>query len=342
MMFQKELLAELESRSGIKSRIADEEKALPFEGFSPVTFTKKSFLSLKENRSSSSLSVLAVDGGNSPILEGESFTLDFVRVSYCIFSEERVKKAETYSGFILAYLDRFSEEKDELIIKAAIFDSTGLSGFSEECYEFSFEGGTSQVSSQLRESVNNIRRSMELSLCIQQAARINNAVLLLDGSLYEKESAGLINELYALSVSNSLKVFGISKTSSIFTRSGKHLGSLLMADSPKGEWAVLIAKSKPAPCIDVFFARLNKSSGLCFRIDTFSESAGSLTALLPLSKHSAFLGYPYPLIVADRNARVKNQDKHFLSTYLKRAVNDKQLETVESILRAHDFLDKIG
>jgi hypothetical protein len=342
MLFNKELLEELGARAGAKSKIGKEERARSFEGFGPVAFSKDSFFTLSQKDTKAYKAALAVDGGNQPLLEGESFALDFIRVSFCLFSDGKIKEAKSYSGFVLAYLDKFAYGKDELAIKALVFDSKGLSGISDGSYGFTYEADSSQVFSKMRESINAVRRSIELNLCLQEAGKAKNSFILADGPLYDSQSLPLIKKLSAISASNSLMVFGISKTSSLFTESGRHLPSLLMSDSPESEWGIQIAESTFSPKANVFFARLHRKSKLCFRIDTLEDDPSSLSSLLPLSTHSAFLGYPYPLIVADKTARVKNQEKQFLSTYLKRAINDKQFDVVENLLNAHSFLDTIG
>ncbi len=62
------------------------------------------------------------------------------------------------------------------------------------------------------------------------------------------------------------------------------------------------------------------------------------SALAENSQDPVFLGYPYGLVDADKNARVSNAEKGFLRTVFSSKIDLEKYNQLD----AHDVLDKIS
>jgi hypothetical protein len=149
-------------------------------------------------------------------------------------------------------------------------------------------------------------------------------IVVMDGSLdckypNEEELLGLLGE----------KVCSVSKSSTVFTRSGNSptrlLGKLAMFD----KW---FYKLNDKDC----FVKLNKKSKHIFR---FQGDASFIVDLMKLSNDPIFVGYPYGLIEVDRLARVTNREKENKKLYL--LSKNRDLEISLSSSNAHEILDNV-
>ena len=84
------------------------------------------------------------------------------------------------------------------------------------------------------------------------------------------------------------------------------------------------------------FAKLHKD-GRVFRVD----GKGDFNKLVAWSQDPVFVGYPYPLILADQLARVSNDEKLALRIRLKATAASRWSEIARGEQNSHDILDKI-
>jgi len=170
--------------------------------------------------------------------------------------------------------------------------------------------------------ISQIRRIFELKLAIHIAQNMNQGELLvLDGSLcpteYDLEE---LKQLINISNQKKINLIGFSKNSQLKSQSGAILNEEILTFSKSLDF-------KRWVCLDVFsdstfadsalkittsFAYLHPLSNFSFRIDHLSNPLEALSRLSTNSLDGTFLGYPYGLIIADKLARVKNEEKSYL------------------------------
>ncbi|MBI2971770.1 MAG: hypothetical protein HYY37_05115 [Candidatus Aenigmarchaeota archaeon] len=148
-------------------------------------------------------------------------------------------------------------------------------------------------------------------------------VLVRDGTL----QAGITGEsaaaerLYRAAQEKQVTVAALSKTTKLFTSTGKDLlgvlyrrGSALHEHKP---WAYhpIADSGSPNHRAALFAAKLHGRGQHAFRIDVLREQAGGAERALALiagnSNDRRFLGYPFGLIAADNYARVTSHEKNY-------------------------------
>jgi hypothetical protein len=153
----------------------------------------------------------------------------------------------------------------------------------------------------------------------------NGDILVMDGTLkaaFPNESE-YSNDCYQLAQSKGIIYTGLAKSSRLFTSTGLSLiGAIMELASNiqlEGVWYYHpIAESlSPKHAAELFIIKLHESSDRIFRYDIQTEQARKMKhdeleeIISQLSVNSAdpsFLGYPYGLIDADDNARVRDEE----------------------------------
>ena len=104
--------------------------------------------------------------------------------------------------------------------------------------------------------------------------------------------------------------------------------------------ALILAEEYQAGKKD-FFTKLHPNSDYVFH---FQGNPEALNTLIQLSNDPVFPGYPYPLIYADKFARITNQEKEFLRTqFITKLGHDfNKLKKYINSTNAHDILDNIS
>jgi len=93
---------------------------------------------------------------------------------------------------------------------------------------------------------------------------------------------------------------------------------------------------------------MHEKSRHIFRLEIYREQKEKLKEAISLladnCKDPVFLGYPYGLIEADRNARISNNEKGMLRTFfsVKFGKDWERIEETLTSVDAHEVLDKIG
>ena len=126
-------------------------------------------------------------------------------------------------------------------------------------------------------------------------------------------------------------VYSDSNTCTLLTASGNNPAILLSKISPSGCWSYKITEN-------IFFTKLHDRSKHVFR---FEGDKNFLPYLIGQSKDAVFLGYPYGLILADKLARVSNQERKSLMMRLLLDKENKDLVDHLSAINAHDILDNL-
>ena len=99
---------------------------------------------------------------------------------------------------------------------------------------------------------------------------------------------------------------------------------------------------------EMAFAKLHEKSKYIFRFEIYKEQKNKINEIATLladnSKDSVFIGYPYGLIEADRNARISNNEKGMMQTFFSVKFGKEWDKIKDSLTStdAHEILDKIS
>jgi len=319
--------------------------------YRPYDFNKENFHEIKSSKSDNK--IVFIDGGSAEILKSSNFSLNLIRIYYTIYRKNKrieSKKHDFYSfistkniynelfygvEFIGMNEDIFPNKKDLLLNS---FDETIKNGVSR--------ANISNVS-------NVVRRFSELKIAINIINDLNeNDIIVLDGSLqctFTNERK-YFEELYKKGLSKNIMICGISKTTTLMTDIGNSITSALNKFNVDGKWLyhpVVDIKSNNHQA-EMSFVKLHAESKYIFRFEIYNEQQKNIKDVLDLiamnCKDSVFIGYPYGLIEADRQARISNQEKDLLITLfsVKLSKDWKKIKESLSATDAHEILDKIG
>jgi len=312
---------------------------------------KRGFKTIQKSNSKNKIAF--IDGGNAEIIKSSNFSLNLIKIYYSIYEgKKRVKsgKKEFYS-FTSA-----QDLKDELFYKTELIslnekiipikDDLLVSSFDETIRQGVTRANISNVA-------NLVRRFSEIKLASVLAnLLVENDLIVLDGSLqctFTNENK-YMEELFENASKNKVIVSGLSKTTSLMTDKGNSVTNALNKYGVKGKWfyhPVVDISSKDHKA-DMSFVKMHERSKHIFRYEVYKEQKNHLNHAVSLlsanCKDPVFIGYPYGLIEADKNARVSNNEREMMRTFFSVKFGkdwEKIKETLTS-LDAHEILDKIG
>ena len=267
-------------------------------------------------------SITFIDGGQAEILSTGNFCLSFIRVAAITFKDnKKVKyfKNEFYLFTKASYRENEIYYESKLFTKEnPLINETDLFISSNDT---TIKNGTERAP--ISKSSSMARRFAELAL----AGMIDSDFIILDGTLEKtfSQEEKYLNKL-------SPKVSALAKTSSLFTGSGNSPTILLNKIGPGGAWRYDL---NPQTC----FVKLHPTSKHVFRFEGNKEI---LPYLISNSADALFLGYPYGLILADKLARVTNQEKTALTARFLLNKQNNELMGYLATNDAHQILDRIG
>jgi hypothetical protein len=282
-----------------------------------------------------------VDSGNAELSRGPNYSLQFIR-AFATILENGKRKAVRDEGYCLV---QATQHNGKLAYTTELF-GLALKLPAIDLYEQSLAEGTHRVEpSRVAELV---RVLAEHKLAARAASELpTNAFLVRDGdlqahTLFEQNA---LRELYAEAWKRGVTIAGVSKTSTLLTDTGHAATPALLHLAPKGTWYYhpIAVSTRADHQATVSVARLHARSPRAFRIDLFDQQETLLPELIGVlaaqSMDAAFLGYPYGLIVADRYARVRDEEKAYLRTRAE-AVMGTIMAAQEASVDAHDALNK--
>jgi hypothetical protein len=285
--------------------------------------------------------LIFIDGGSQELFSAPNISLFFNRIYYCVYNDNKRIKNRKYEFYSLIYTEEINKElffKTEFflldkkikipVLKFSVKDET-LS-FGKNIVDISVLGS-------------NIRKILEIKIASQ--IEESNSIIVMDRNLekkitYEEE---FFNELCEKAKKNKNFICGLAKTSTLLTKKGNSLSALLNSFGPKEEWYYVVASGND---INICFVKLNSKSNYVFRLDIIKDCNKEeiFYNLMLNSSDPVFLGYPYGLIEADKNARVSNKEIDFLKIQLIAKYGDefKEFKKYLQSKDAHSILDNIG
>ena len=275
-----------------------------------------------------------VDGGHQAIIETPTVSINLNRVYFNIFEGRKrvaIKGLNQRIEFFSVTTGTF--ENDYPHYKTAIYPVNGDFNSilpNESLLEFTPNSGTNVNDRPILDitRVSSIaRRFAEWSLSKHVVKELleDKDILVMDGTLkaaFPNESEYCAS-CYRLAATKGVIYTGLAKSSRLFTTTGLSLiGAIMELASNIGLGGVWyyhpIAESlSPEHAAELFMAKLHNHSDRIFRYDIQSEQArkmgrdelGEIISQLSVnSTDPSFLGYPYGLIDADDNARVRDEE----------------------------------
>ncbi len=339
----------------VKNNISDtDDNYIQFSdsNYTPFNFDKNNLYQIKNAEKNNKIAF--IDGGSAEILKSSNFSLNLIRVYCTIYkNDQRInsKKFDFYSfisakniGNELFYNADFIKLNDENNVIPNNEDLL-LSSLDETIKQGITRASISNVA-------NVIRRFSELKTAINVISNLNeDDIIVLDGSLqctFTNERK-YFEELYKKAIEKNIIICGLSKTTTLMTDKGNSISNALNKFDIDGKWlyhpvAEIKINSHKA---EMAFVKMHEKSRHIFRFEIYKEQKEKLHETISLlaanCKDAVFLGYPYGLIEADKNARISNQEKGMLLTLFS-AKFGKDWEKVKESLSnvdAHEILDNI-
>ncbi len=267
--------------------------------------------------------IVFVDGGNSEILKSSNFSLQLVRIFYCVYRNNKnieSKRFEFYS-YASASPKQDSVNYDVELIplnseSRKIFPESEdlvIDSMNPTIKEGIFRADISKVGEIMRK----IAEINAMNLAVQS---VEEGIAVRDGSLqcsYSGERR-YFGALYKSAVKNSTSVCALAKTNSIVTDSGNSMSAVLDKISAFKKWHYYpVAESKGEEHqAKIFFVKLHEASRpFRFEIYKKQDADDSLFSLLAEnSSDPTFLGYPQGLVTADRFAKISRKENFYLKT----------------------------
>ena len=333
------------------SNIKDNHIQFSNPDYRPFNFDKNNFTEIKKSESKNK--IVFIDGGSSEIIKSSNFSLNLIRVYYTIYQNNKrinSKKIDFYSFISTKNINNELFYDCEFIglNNNALPDKNDLllSSLDETIKQGTVRANISNVS-------NVIRKFSEIKTAINIIDNLNNSdIIVLDGSLqctFTKEKK-YFEELYMKAEEKNIIVCGLSKTTTLMTDRGNSIANALNKFDIDGKWfyhPVVDVKASNHKA-EMAFVKLHEKSKYIFRFEIYKEQKQFINNVLRIISNNCndpvFMGYPYGLIEADKNARVSNNEKNMLLTLFSTKFGkdwEKIKESLSSI-DAHEILDSVG
>ncbi len=278
--------------------------------------------------------VLFVDGGNSELVGGPGFSIQFIRVAGVAFKGREKAFCQVSEFYALFYTVR---ENEKMVVKTRIMPVKGGKLLDENSLVFHFAQANLNAFADVTRRVAEISMACTLSRELQQ-----NASVVLDGSLetrFDVEKK-FLDRLKEIAQNRKINLCALSKSTTLINNHGESLPFLAKKKSPEGRWNSKIAETE----FQTHLINLHPEAKAVLRCDAMPCAVPEIFSYLAFTSNDPiFLGYPYGLIEADKMARVSNREKEVLRTELSARLGNKwvDLEEREISLKAHKILDNI-
>jgi hypothetical protein len=300
-------------RKGIEKALTNKFKAVPI--------TKKNFNLIK---SPEVRTVHAIDGGNTIIVDGGAWLIAKIKTAVISYNKTRKVSQEekTYYTSIINKEDYEITINDEKGSEVKI----NLPGFKNI---------------EIDEVPNKIMKILEWKACQELCKKQPGLFVLMDSSL---EPDNKVEEEIIGEVSKTENVVvGFCKTSRMRTISGRSLLGFINTISDKGTSWYYHPLYEDEEKINTFIIKLNNNSKFCHKVQLFKKEKNInqvFKVLYYFASDSETLGYPYPLVKADKTARITHFDKQMEKNKFERELKKTELINDSLSQSYHSELDK--
>ena len=319
----------------------------PKEGYTPIPISPNNFNEILNIDKTPQIAF--IDGGNQEILGSSTFSLQLIKIYYCIYQDNKRIKRKTIETFALIDTTSFDGSMKYTLEFFNNISNNPNNNYSQsqfDAYDDSLSFGKNRVTpSSIADAA---RRFMEINTAKKLCEELNRGFIVLDGNLdptVTGESEKL-NSLFETALKNNNSICGLSKTTSLITNAGKSIPAVLDNLKNEGKWYYTnLIKIKENKFPDIIVVKLHQNSKYIFRLDIKNkqEIKTLMSTLSKNSKDPVFLGYPYGLIEADNFARVSNREIDIIRTQIltKLGSDIKKIRPHLNTANAHSILDNI-
>jgi len=309
--------------------------------YKSVDFNESYFHEIKNVESNRKIAF--VDGGNASIIETPNLMVQFIRLYAVIYQSNKKIKSIKHEFFILVQI----ASENKLVFSTKTFPLDNNISIEKSDLEFDFLDKTlrgKEEPAKISSVANCARRFGELLLAKKIIDEFDEKdMVILDGTLQSKitNERKYLEMLFKKADTKNIFVGGLSKTNQLITDSGDSALVALANLANLDTWYYYpVAENNH---VEIFITKLHKLSRHIFRFELLRNPKISLDEIFSLltvnSRDPVFFGYPFGLIVADKNARVSNNEKEYLKTIFSSKID---LGSYENSLNAHNILDNIG
>ncbi|MBD3248590.1 hypothetical protein GF336_00915 [Candidatus Woesearchaeota archaeon] len=323
----------------------DDSTILEEHGIRGVNLSRDNFKKIKESEGKK---VAFVDGGNAELLKAVNFSLSLVRIYANIFQKNKKIDEKKKEFYVLVHSDT---EDGKLKYKTEIFPVKG--DIMGRRFDFYADDPT------LKDGVNKadisriggvVRRFAEIEIAGEISG--NADIVVLDGSLRccVKGEKKIMDQLYENAMHENTVVAALNKTSSIYTDKGNDLLNSVNIISPEGAWLY-----HPVAEIDdenyraeISIVKLNSGSEYLFNLEVFKSQKDMVPIVAgelgDNSKDVGFPGYPYGLLMADRFAKISEEEKEYFITKFQAKAGGlwKEIKNRLNVKNSHDILNSLN
>jgi len=303
--------------------------------------------------------IACIDGGNLNIINAPGFNIDFIRIFFNIFEgKKRIKPAipNKIETFVLTKPEIVEEH---LFYKILFFPiKEGYGAYLPDDILIDSDDPKLKTGEERLDisRVAGIGRAVaEWKLAVDVVGELgSDAILVRDGTLLvgndlEKSFA---DELYEKSKEKNIDICSLAKTSRLYGSNGVPLASIVGKYAEDNEISApwycenLVDVNSDDHRAELLFVKLNENSKYVFRFEIYEGNKDNkekiVNALSFQSNDLAFPGYPYGLVDADKNARVRYDEvpalKYLLFSQIAKKVD---LKGILSSIDAHDWLNEV-
>lgn len=263
--------------------------------------------------------VTAVDGGSCVISDGGSWIVSKIKVASVMYDAgKRVQESCSKRDFYYSIVKKGSNYVHSLPDVKPFFNVREL-------------GEVPAI----------IMRLMEFRTALDLVGSLpRGSILLIDGLLEAEtpEQEAVIRELEFKSKSFGINVLGVAKTFRHAIEGQSVIGALIR-DKPDKKWCY-----KPVKGSDYFVVKLHERARYAYAISAFKHTDMSvvLPVLVFYSRDPGLIGYPYPLLRVDADARISGHEKRLEENKLRINCKKEKMDFVEYDTRStsmHSIMD---
>ncbi|MDD5053959.1 MAG: DNA double-strand break repair nuclease NurA [Candidatus Nanoarchaeia archaeon] len=267
-------------------KILGQDDFMPFsEDFCGVKIESKNF-SIIDGKMP--CKVVCIDGGCSVLADGGSWSISKIKVGIVEYDGLKKIIQESKENYLIIVQKKGYEIVS--ISKAGVL-KLNLSGID---------------SLKIEELPSKIMKYFEWVECIER----NEECLFLMDSPLNAETA-FEKEVIKKALEKKKNVVGFCKTSRARTVNGRSLLGVINFLGPKNSEWVYHPIFENEGDVKTFVSKLDSATNFCYKVEVpqYSDFKSVFKFLSFFSKDSEILGYPYPLFVADKVARVNSFEK---------------------------------
>jgi hypothetical protein len=267
--------------------------------------------------------IFSIDGGNALIGDGGTWSISKAKTAVVGYENgKRIKEDVVFNLFMLIRKNGEIILNDDIKIPEIEFNN------------IKFEDAPSEV-----------RKILEFMTTIKVLDELKSGDVLLIDSLLKPDHGfqeKIIDEMIQKAEKKNVHLLGVAKTSRLSTKSGRSLIGLLSEAGMKPfPWYYYPISDEKTDFKDMVI-KFHPKSKYCYRCNLIGSEIALSTATM-YSNDAELVGYPYPLLRADKIARISSYEKEADRRNLSITARKMGLDKIEYDILSQDMharLDK--